>query len=112
MWHNLEAKEGEVWRRAAEGAEVVLGLLSTASRAVVLDVAPNAGAICRLEVRDEAGRVLLETWVRGRQEVRVPLPADARLGGVLRLHSGRDRLPVLKDFPPLDVRIFSCRCTD
>jgi hypothetical protein len=111
-WHGPEGCAGEVSRRAAEGAEVVLGLLATAHRAVALDVVPTAGGTCWLEVRDEAGRVLAEARLQGRGAVRVPLPAEARPGGILRLHSGRDRVPTLAETPPLDVRVFSCRPTD
>jgi hypothetical protein len=111
-WSPPERHGGELSRRAGEGAILVLGVLSTAHRAVTLELEPCPGRdSCRLEVRDEGGRILTETWVRGRCEVRVPL-ADVRLGAVLWLFSGRDRVPALAGSPPLDVRVFSCRPTD
>jgi hypothetical protein len=111
-WHPPERHAGELSRRAVEGATLTLGVLATAHQAVALELEPGAGTeACRLEVRDEGGRVLTETVVRGRCEVRVPL-ADVKLGAVLRLFSGRDRVPALASAPPLDVRAFSCRPTD
>jgi hypothetical protein len=112
-WRPVERHAGELSRRTMEGAGVVLGVLSTAYPAVTLELEPGPGRdACRLEVRDPAGRVLAEACVKGRQEVRVPVPADVKLGAVLQLFSGRDRVPALADSPPLDVRVFTCRPSD
>jgi hypothetical protein len=112
-WHPPQSHGGEVSRRAGEGAEVSLGVLGTAHRALALEVEPGPGGVpCPLEVRDEAGRTLARVRVQGRQQIRVPLPAEPRAGAVFRLSSGRDHAEGPVSLPPLDVRFFSCRCTD
>jgi hypothetical protein len=92
-WSAEEAREGAVFRRCHPGAELVVNPMGNATRTIRLDLeaegVPGA-APCQVEVRDEAGKVVARSPLRGRQEVSFTVPTDPQRVSLLSFQARPD----------------------
>jgi hypothetical protein len=111
-WYPLEEFGGLRFRWVNNDAELCVGLKAVGDRGLLLDLEPGpglGGEPCRLSVRDRRGGVLATACVRGRETVRLPLPAAPGPGAKLYLHVEGGGRPTPNDPRRLNFRVFDCR---
>jgi hypothetical protein len=109
-WYPLEHWQGETFRWVANDAELVLDILPGGGH-LLLKVEPGFGLgqqSMQLTLRDQGEEVLAAASIRGRQEVRLNLPACSRPGDIVRLHVDGGVQPTANDPRTLNFRVFSC----
>jgi hypothetical protein len=107
-WYAPECSNGEVFRWAANQAEVFIEG-SPLPKALLLEVEAGPslnGDSFVLQVLDRSWRVVGEFQVAGRKEIRLELPQSIGLPNVYRLVADGGGLPVADDPRILDFRVF------
>lgn len=102
----------EVFRWVNQDAEMTVCLPNQPPPALLFDVQPGPGVGGRafvLQVLDTAGAVLAETWIRGRSELRLQLPADTETVKTIFLRALGGGLPITEDLRILNFRVYRCR---
>jgi len=86
-WQPLEDYRGETFRRAADGAEIVISAFAGGSGELELQVEPlDAGGVVELGLLDSAGKHVASARVDGLSFVRLPIESTPGRTRVFRLH--------------------------
>ncbi len=111
-WYAAEAgSPGEVFRWVNQDAEVTVHLPAAPPPALVFDVEPGPGVGRHpflLQVVDNAGTVLAETWIHRRSDLHLQLPAGTEPVKRFLLRAVGGGLPIAEDLRILNFRVYRC----
>jgi hypothetical protein len=110
-WHPFESFAGESFRWVENDAEILLDVAPGASAVVRLEVEPGpslGGKPADLSFIAEDGTVLAGAAVTGRTRLDIMLPPAAQRRRVLRLHAKGGGLSIPNDSRILNFRVFRC----
>jgi hypothetical protein len=111
-WYPLELENGQPFHWVNTDAEIYPGVFGEHRGELAIEVEPGPslnGRPCRLQVLDQASRIVARACVRGRKEVRFPVPAVVRGDTVFRLHVEEGGGPIPGDGRVLNFRVYNCR---
>lgn len=109
-WYALERQNGEKFRWAQSGAELVLAGC-TGEIALDIEPGPSLGRELRLSIRTPSGHALAQVTTERRLVVKILVAAEASDGRVLRLMAESDGVSVPGDSRRLDFRVFGIGCS-